>query len=146
MDDEQSIREVRHALAEDNRRQIVERIVRVAQDAGGVVAVFVHGSFARGEPFRDVNLAVLPAEGITDQARTAATDALDAATAPYDADVRWLDEAPTHFCYRVIAAGRVAWESDPVARADFVERVLMEHFDTAWMRDELLRGALDLDR
>ncbi len=147
MDDERGIWEVRHSLAEEGRRQIVERIARVAQNAEGVVAVFLHGSFAREEePFRDIDLAVLPAEGITDQARRAAAEAFDAATAPYDADIRWLDEAPTHFCYRVIAAGRMAWESEPVVRADFVERILIEHFDTVWMREELLRGALGLDR
>lgn len=145
MDGGAGIREMRHDLPAEDRRRIVERIVEGAGRARGLIALYVHGSFSRGERFADIDLAVLPAKGITGGARKAATDLLDAAAAPYDADVRWLDEAPPHFRYRVIAEGRLAWESDPVARADFVERALIEHFDTAWMREELLRGALGID-
>jgi predicted nucleotidyltransferase len=141
------LRQVAHTLAEDERTRIVERIVR-ASDAGpdGIVAVYLHGSFGRNEPFRDVDLALLPDATASAGWRRAAEEVLDLALRPYDADIRWLDEAPVHFRYRVIAEGRVLWESDPVARADFVERTLLEHFDTAWMREELLRGALGLDR
>ncbi|MBI5488481.1 MAG: nucleotidyltransferase domain-containing protein [Deltaproteobacteria bacterium] len=146
MDGFDGLRDIRHALPAEARRLIVERVAKAASDAGGVAAVFLHGSFAGDAPFRDIDLAVLPCRGIPDAGRKAVTDALETAAAPYDVDLRWLDEAPTHFAYRVIAEGRVVWESDPTARADFVEQALIEHFDTAWMRAELLRGALGLDR
>ncbi|MDI7267214.1 MAG: nucleotidyltransferase domain-containing protein [Myxococcota bacterium] len=128
----------REALADRVRAELAAR--------PEVVAAYLHGSFARGEPFRDIDVAVLLAEPVSPEACRGVEAIAERAVAAYEVHVQVLNGAPPAFRHRVISEGRLIVDTRPTVRADFVEHALLEYLETWWMREEILRGAFDLDR
>ncbi|QIA27731.1 DUF86 domain-containing protein [Thermaerobacter sp. PB12/4term] len=113
----------------------------------GLVAAFLHGSYstAHQTPLSDVDLAVVyRAERLPDlrelvDLQGAVEDALDLE----DGFVTVLNRTPLPFRFRVLANGRLLYVTDPVALADFRERVCKLYGDFA---PDYRRLALDYDR
>lgn len=119
--------------------------VRDAAQALPVRTVWVFGSVARGEAGvrSDVDLAVLPADGVTD--RMALRRDLQSAVMRRgfpDVDVVLVDEAPLRLQARIAAEGRVLVSYDEPARLAWTSRIFRQHADFALLQDRLDRKML----
>ncbi len=114
--------EQRHILSPIQVEALVERLSASLSAEPGLAAAWLHGSLLRGEPARDVDLAVLATPG-EDAWRVADRLArrLDAEVpVGLDYDVRPVDEtAPAAFRYGLVAHGRLLAEGDSDCRILF---------------------------
>ncbi|MBI4704842.1 MAG: nucleotidyltransferase domain-containing protein [Deltaproteobacteria bacterium] len=115
--------EERFGLVSALRRALLaEPCVRVA---------FLHGSFARGEPFRDLDVGVQLDEPFRILAVGGLAHRLWAAIGRpgFDVDVVPLNDAPAAFRWEVAQGGQVLRERRPGDAADFAVRALSERID-----------------
>lgn len=141
----------RRVLTEDD----VQRLRRAAEAVLGrrrdVVAAYLYGSAARGEPAGDLDVAVLfrndaPAAGELERMASE----LQHQGAPHgpEIDLRPLNRAAPRFRANVVSEGRVLFDADPDARLESEARALSEWLDfkpvwermRARMRGRLARG------
>ncbi|MBI4603020.1 MAG: nucleotidyltransferase domain-containing protein [Planctomycetes bacterium] len=87
-----------------------------------VVFAYLHGSFARGEPFRDADVAVYCARPLRLEDQLDLGHALSQA-AGLDVDLQLLDRAPVDFQMAVLRDGKLLLSRDDELRADFIDRV-----------------------
>ena len=96
---------------------------------------YLHGSLARGEPCRDVDLGVSvdpDAPGEDDLDRRLDLYSRLATALPLPVDVQVLDRAPVLFRFRVLREGREIYRRPDVPEeeaADLLERTLIEYPD-----------------
>jgi len=147
------IREVRLFRASDLAREAVERALCSFLEAQqNVVFAYVHGSFARGEPFHDIDVAVLfeddhMLDALSWRSVDLARD-LEAAIAgeqeglPPPVDVRALNEAPLGFRYQVLRQGRLLVGKDEPLRTHWVVRTWSRYLDLKPLRDQALKEAM----
>ena len=115
----------------------VEEAVQAAQADPDILAVLHYGSSARGEPHRDVDVALVFREPLPE-------DAFDRALrldAPERVDVKVFQELPIYVQVRVLGEGRVAWcrDDDELYRIAF--RVVREWEDFRPFYESYLEGA-----
>lgn len=99
-----------------------------------VQAAYLHGSVARGQANRlsDVDVALLLSPAPAPEAAVERQLALAVALGPFadrDVQVTLLNTAPPQLAYEVIAAGRLLFERDPLARIAFEVRAMKRYFD-----------------
>lgn len=131
-------------------RDAVERALRgVLESQPDVRFAYLHGSFAGGGPFRDVDVGVylddvdaigLHAMALGAEAEDALSRELEAAKPPVD--VRALYEAPLRFCYQVLRGGRLLTSRDEAFRIDWVARVVGRYLDLKPLRERALKEAM----
>jgi predicted nucleotidyltransferase len=92
--------------------------------------VYIHGSFLRDVPFSDVDMGLIARDYIKDVVGFEIRLEVDLEQrVGYPFDVRLLNSAPLSFCHRVIKEGRVAFDRNPVGRAEFEGLTLKKYFD-----------------
>lgn len=110
-----------------------------------IVFAYLHGSFAEGIPFRDVDVAVY-----LDPAFAIATDIFDyemslsvelTRTLRLPVDVHVLNGAPLGFQHSVLQ-GEVLLVRDEDKLTDFIERVALEYMDFAYLGHRYLLEVL----
>ncbi len=120
-----------HVLSEPQRSGFVEKIRQALAYEPAVRTAFLYGSFARGEPFRDVDIGLEMAEpfGLLDVA--AVSDRLWEATGrpTFDLDVVPLNDAPPAFRVEVEAKGILLVEAESDAALEFAVRARAEWLD-----------------
>ncbi len=89
------------------RRKLRQRITAALQEDPQVMLAYLHGSFARGEPFRDVDIALWLQ---SDDPKTAYYYSVQVAitlsnTLGLPVDVQVLNHAPLPFQYHVLSYG-----------------------------------------
>lgn len=99
----------------------------------GVVAAYLYGSYGTADqtPLSDVDLAIVyrpDREPTRDEERQLVEDILDA-LGEDDVSVTNLNAADVMFQFNVVEGGRLLYCRDPVALADFHERVFKLHGD-----------------
>jgi predicted nucleotidyltransferase len=120
--------------------ETIEQAVREAvREHGGIAAVAVFGSHARGTawPDSDLHLAVLlqdDAEVDRQPLRSRLAADLAHLTADGAVDVVFFDEAPVVLRQRVLQKGQVVVCRDDEAWKRLRIETLREYEDTAWMR------------
>jgi predicted nucleotidyltransferase len=126
-------------------KQAVESILRtVLEKRPEISFAYIHGSFARGEDFRDIDVAVylkVPSDSPLRYELTLEAELMEA-VGKYLVDVRVLNGAPVSFAYHVFKDGNVLIARDDDERSDFQEAVLARYFDFAPYRAEYLKETL----
>jgi predicted nucleotidyltransferase len=113
-----------------------------------VDAAYVYGSVARGTvmPFSDVDIALLLNEYLPSYERlklelTIQGD-IEAASSPYPADVRSINEAPLLIQGRVVQEGILLYEGDRARRVAFEVATRKRYFDFAPVARRLQKAFL----
>ncbi len=105
---------------------------------GEIIFAYLHGSFAEGLPFHDVDVAVY-----LDPASAVAMDIFDyemslsvelTRTFRFPVDVHVLNGAPLGFQHSVLQ-GEALLVRDEDKLTDFIERVSLEYMDFAYFRE-----------
>jgi hypothetical protein len=100
-----------------------------------VLFAYVHGSFAEGRPFRDVDVATYVDPGAYGTGEELFAYSLrlgaetDLAVPGITIDVKLLNEAPIPFQFRVISNGHVLFSRDENTRVEFETRTRVLYFD-----------------
>lgn len=125
-------------FTDDDRARLIHAARAVFGAAPEVIALYLYGSAARGEPAQDLDLGVLTRVPVAhQQLESWATDLQrDGAPGGPEIDLRPLARAAPRFLANVIREGRVLFDSDPDARRIFEHHALVEWFDfePAWQR------------
>lgn len=111
-----------------------------------VVFAYVHGSFARGEEFSDIDIALylgdIPAGPLEYELSLEAE--CSKIVARFPVDVKVLNAAPLSFRYHVIKDGALLIERDGEKRTGFQEATLADYFDFAPYRALYVKEVLGL--
>ena len=118
-------------LAPERRAALVESLAEGVCADAEVIFAYLYGSFARGEPFHDVDVGVY----LTESGHRAGAKALDLAGAlsqriGYPVDVRVLNNAPVPFRFKAVQ-GVLLIDRDEERLASFLERTGMAYADLA---------------
>jgi len=113
------------------------------QETKGLVAGYLFGSYGTPEqtPLSDVDLAFVfrpdsvPSGGKELEFRSRILHAVE----QDDVSITILNRAPSPFQFKVLTTGRLLYQDDSVALADFVEGVLNTHCDFAVDYEAFLR-------
>lgn len=116
-----------------------------------VVFAYVHGSFARRGPFRDVDVAIYLTPGAPVPAERAlimnqelgdgiARTLHRRVVPPFD--VRVLNQAPLGFCYQMLLRGRLVFSRDESARVGWVARIVERYLDLQPLQRQALKEAM----
>ncbi len=111
-----------------------------------VLFAYVHGSFAQGEDFNDIDVALYLSKvpGSVLKYETSLETECGDMIRKYPVDVRVLNAAPLSFRYRVIKEGALLIVRDDDRRAGFQEATMADYFDFAPYRALYLKEALGL--
>jgi predicted nucleotidyltransferase len=131
--------------AEPDREQLRSRLARELDARPEIVLALLHGSFARGEAFRDIDVVVWlnPARLSRDERFRFALDLsveLRLALA-HPVDVRVLNDAPLGFRYHALAGSPLVVRDDELL-AELRARTWDEYFDFQPFARRYLREAL----
>jgi predicted nucleotidyltransferase len=126
-----------HDAPRPDREQMLERVGRALAGVDGIELGYAFGSFARGEPFRDLDVAVL-----LDDARNWRTPARagraiwEALGRPgFEIDVVPLNDASPAFKRAVVTENRLVFERHSGSAADFWVSAVSEDIDfREWKR------------
>lgn len=116
-------------LPADERVRLTRALQRVLSMEPGIVFAYLHGSFAMGAPFHDVDVAILAGDasaGVSSRMLDLA-DRLSQHTG-YPVDVRALNGAPIAFQFRVLQGTLLVSRNDE-RLADMIERVGRQYLD-----------------
>ncbi len=125
-------------VTDEDRARLVAAARAVFAGVPQVLALYLYGSGARGEPAHDLDLGVLTSKPVSHSQLEAWAAELQQRGAPSgpEIDLRPLVGAAPRFLSNVIREGTVLFESSPDARRAFEHRALVEWFDfePAWQR------------
>jgi hypothetical protein len=131
----------KHALDQAGRDLILSRTAGLLDSrTPGILAAYVFGSFARSEPFGDLDVAVLMAAPVA--APLAFELKLEGdleKRVRIPVDVRVLNHAPQPFQYSVIREGILILDRDPNRRAAFEGNVVKQYLDFLRFRRRSLK-------
>ena len=128
----------------DERKSIIDRLKSCLESHRDIVFAYLHGSFAIGDRFKDIDIAVyldsLPSSPL--QVELEIETELGNAIKKYPVDVRILNNSPLSFRYNVIKHGEPIVVHDDDLRSDFVETTLSNYFDFSPFLKIYLKEAL----
>lgn len=120
-------------------KQATDRLIGAVQEALAedphVAAAYLYGSAARGAatPISDVDVAVLPEQGLTDNARGELVrkliTSLERRSPGRRFDVRLLDELPVAIRGRIVTEGVCVYDRNPARRVEAEVKARMEYHD-----------------
>lgn len=128
-------------VSPEGREHILNEIGELLGRRDDVLFAYVYGSFARGEPFSDIDVGVYlsdRASGFDDLMFEAFLER----KLGFPVDVRVINEAPLSFAFRVISEGSVVCSKDEAKRAAFESRIRLSYFDFKPFRDRYYREAI----
>lgn len=126
------------------KKGIIEKLPGLLLAEKSVLFAYLHGSFTKEGPFRDIDLAVyfdnniLKVEMLNKELKLEAD--VESALG-YPVDIRVLNNAPAHFSYMVMKKGLRMAIKDDKKRVAFEMRTLKEYFDFLPFRQRYLREA-----
>ena len=133
-------------LPNKDRSAVIDSVKRTLDKRLEISFVYLHGSFAKGGGFRDIDVAVylkdVPASPL--EYEIALEAEIMQALAGYPVDVRVLNNAPLSFKYHVIKEGLTLIVRNDDTRSDFQEATLAQYFDFAPFRALYLKEALGI--
>ena len=141
------MKEKRYKKISQTEKQLVENCIKNAlKKRPEIVFAYIHGSFAKQEGFKDIDVAVylkdVPSSLL--QYELGLETELMGAIAHYPVDVRALNGSPLSFKYHVIKEGTLLIVRDDDMRADFQEVTLSAYFDFAPYRTMYVKETLGL--
>jgi len=132
----------KHALDAAGRDSTLSRMAGLLGSCPPeMLAAYVFGSFARSEPFGDLDVAVLMAAPVaTPLAFELELERdLEKLAARFPVDVRILNHAPQPFQYSVIREGILILDRNPNLRAAFEGIVINQYLDFSRFRRRSLK-------
>jgi len=133
-------------MSETERQALIEGLARALMLRPEVSFAYVHGSFAKGGRFRDIDLAVFlresPASPLKYELELEVE--LSEAAGRLPVDVRMLNGAPLSFRYHVIKEGIPLAVREDAKKTDFVEATLMQYLDFAHHRETYMKETIGL--
>lgn len=137
------VKPARHKLDPLRRKAVLDELSsRMRQLVPGAAAVYVFGSFARGEDFADIDVAILMGGKVAGPLELELKlEVRLAKDLNCPVDVRFLEGAPLSFQFAVVRDGRVIVDSEPNRRADFEGIVRKKYFDFSVFRKRYLKEA-----
>ncbi len=128
---------IKRSLDEAGRNSILKSVAEFLADRyPEILAAYVFGSFAREQPFGDLDIAVLLATSLKFEL-TLEGDLEKSVHIPVD--MRVLNRAPQPFQYNVIREGKLILDQDPNRRAAFEGNVIKQYLDFSRFRRRSLR-------
>ncbi len=121
-----------HRLSQGDRARVTDVLTAELAAEPDIAFTYLHGSFAEGVPFHDVDVGVYlrptPPEARTARALDLAQRLSTKVRLPVD--VRVVNDAPVTFLYHVLR-GRLLVSRDPDLLGDIMERTIAEYLDIA---------------
>jgi predicted nucleotidyltransferase len=128
------------------KKLIISEIVKALKSHQEISFAYLHGSFAKGNNFKDIDIALylksLPSS-LLDYELKMETE-LSAVTGGYIVDVRILNVSPLSFRYNVVKDGLILFAQDDDERSNFQEITMSMYFDFEPYRKLYLREALNV--
>lgn len=132
------------------RRNVEDCIKRKLSTVPEVRAAWLFGTFASGEPFEDVDVGVILAQGASVGPRFTSRLAaeLERATGEprLEVDLKVLGKTPYHFQHEVLKTGRLIFYRDEVERIRYETAVMRRFLDYQPARRFLINASLDRSR
>jgi hypothetical protein len=128
----------RTACAEERRRleQAISDRLRQEPD---ILFAYVHGSFADGGAFRDIDIGIYMRSVKGFAFESDLSYELSKATG-YEVEVKAINEAPVAFQMAVLRDGKLLFSADDSVRADFIEGVGRKYRDYAHFRNVFMEA------
>lgn len=127
-----------HELTSKKRNALLEKLKEKLSAKDFVVFAYLHGSFAEGGRFRDIDIAVYtesPEGEIQDESELAA--ALSEKI-HYPVEIKIINKAPVSFQMAVLRNGLVLITRDEKRRTDFIEDVSRRYGEYSHFRNIVL--------
>lgn len=125
---------------------IKKRLIAELKAHAEVSFAYLHGSFLKGNGFRDIDIAVylknLPPSPLSYELEM--EKELSDVVENYEVDVRIFNISPLSFRYNVIKEGSVLFAKDDNERSDFQEATLSSYFDFEPYRKLYLKETLGI--
>ena len=133
-----------HRINKVSKKAIEEAIREVLRKHGEISFAYLHGSFFKGDAFRDIDVAVylerMPASVLEYELQMETE--LIRAVGRHIIDVRVLNTAPLSFKYNVIKDGIILLVKNDDKRADFQETTIAAYLDFLPYRNIYLEETL----
>jgi len=128
-------------VSAESREQVVGALAEVLHSEITVVFAYLHGSFATGGPFHDIDVAVfLDDSAVRDTVRGLDLGDRSSRATGYPVDVRVLNDASLAFQFRALQ-GKLLVVHDDEKLANFMERVGRLYLDIALLLRRATREA-----
>ena len=128
-------------VSAESREQVVGALAEVLHSEITVVFAYLHGSFATGGPFHDIDVAVfLDDSAVRDTVRGLDLADRSSRATGYPVDVRVLNDASLAFQFRALQ-GKLLVVHDDEKLANFMERVGRLYLDIALLLRRATREA-----
>ncbi|HAS17215.1 MAG TPA: nucleotidyltransferase domain-containing protein [Nitrospiraceae bacterium] len=129
-------------LSEEKRKNVIRRLRDFFEDYNEIIFAYIHGSFAEGYPFRDIDIAiyiderVVPMDNAIDYGLdiSARTEII---TGILPLDVKVINYVPVGFQFYV-TKGQLLFSKDEEIRCEFLERTWKRYFDLLPKRRQIL--------
>ncbi len=129
-------------MEREEKKKIIESLREHLLKREEIVFAYLHGSFLKEGPFRDVDVAVYVSIEVHPFYEEELEDELSRAI-ELPVDVRVLNSAPVTFRFRAIS-GLLLFSRDEKARCDFEERTMREYHDYSYYLNMYRREALGI--
>lgn len=125
------------SLCPEDRQRITESVRSLLASFDDIVCAYIYGSFARGEPVRDLDVALYLTE---DKDFLFAVDvaALLRKDTGLEVDVTLINQAPVALQFAILRDGLLLFSKDEVRRMALIERVSRQYREYAHFRDLFL--------
>lgn len=131
----------KRSIDEAGRNSILKSVAEFLADRyPEILAAYIFGSFARGQTFRDLDIAVILATSPAEPLKFELTLEGDLEQSVHiPVDMRVLNQAPQPFQYSVIREGKLILDRNPNRRAAFEGNVVKQYLDFSRFRRRSLR-------
>jgi len=143
----------RSPVSDAAHRRVMDTLAHALGARKEALFAYLHGSYAEGRPFRDLDIAVYVDESTLSGSLLACEvmleseleKALRGAGLAAPLDLRILNRAPLSFRYEVIKHGTPVFVGSDDLRVDFEAATISRYFDFAPFRREQLQEVLGLE-
>ena len=135
---------IKRTITKQDKEKITKTISSFLQKHKEIVAAYLFGSYASGQPFGDIDLGIL--------VRNEPENPLEyefeleiklEELVKLAVDVRVLNKAPVSFVQNVIRHGQIIIDCKPNIRSDFESYILRKYFDFAPFRRRYLAEVIN---
>ena len=124
-------------LCPEEQQRITQTVRETLLSHEHLVFAYVYGSFARGEPWRDLDVALYTREAQETFIALDLAVALQEATG-FDADVTVMNKAPVALQFAIFRDGQLLFSRDEALRTTRLEKVARQYRDYAHFRNMFL--------
>src|SRR5215510_6743246 len=125
------------SLCPEEQQRIAQRVRSILASSEDIVFAYIYGSFARGEPVRDLDVALYTTE---DKDFLFAMDvaALLRRETGFEVDVTVMNHAPVALQFAILREGLLLFSKDEALRTALIERVSRQYREYTHFRDLFL--------